>query len=153
MKKILTLTALILAIVFTANAQKKVKYSDIAGKQWKLTIDIGDEIEKELDDNDSFFERIVIKSVSGLVENVLDEIDIYFEFQENNRLKVSTHVFGEEESDYTSWKIVRGALVIDDSDNFKTDSDSRWYMMDDILVAVDEDEDFDDVHVYLVAVD
>ncbi len=154
MKKLLTLTLMIVTFTLTTQAQEKVKYSDIVGKQWKLTIDIGDEIDKELDKSDSFFERIVIKSVSGLVDNILDEIDIYFEFQDDNRLKVVTYVLGEEDIDYSSWRISKGALIIEDSDNFHTDRDNRWYMMDDILVIMDEDDhDFDDVRVFLVAVD
>ena len=87
-KRLLTLTALIVAITFSASAQKKLKYSDLEGKKWKLTIDVRDAIEEELDDSDSFFERLVIKSVSGLVDNILDDIDIYFEFREDNELKV-----------------------------------------------------------------
>lgn len=155
LKRILTLTALIIAITFSAKAQKKIKYSDLEGKKWKLTIDIRDKIEEELDDSDSFFERLVIKSVSGLVDNILDEIDIYFEFKKDNELKVTVYAFGEREVEYTEWWINKeGALVIDDTDSFKSDRNSKWYMVDDIIVAYDrDDKKLEDANVYLVAID
>lgn len=154
-KRLLTLSALVLAITFSASAQKKIKYSDLEGEKWKLTIDIRDEIEEELDDSDSFFERLVIKSVGGLVDNILDEIDIYFEFRRNNELKVTVYAFGEREVEYTEWRINRnGALVIEDTDSFKSDRDDEWYMVDDIIIAYDSDKrKVEDGNVYLVQVD
>ncbi|MEL6557809.1 MAG: hypothetical protein AAFQ94_06460 [Bacteroidota bacterium] len=154
-KRLLTLSALILAITFSASAQKKIKYSDLEGKKWKLTIDIREEIEEELDDSDSFFERLVIKSVGGLVDNILDEIDIYFEFRKNNELKVTVYAFGEREVEYTEWRINRnGALVIEDTDSFKSDRDDEWYMVDDVIIAYDSDKrKIEDGNVYLVQVD
>jgi len=153
-KRILTLTLLMAAITFSVTAQKKLKYSDLEGKKWKLTIDIAEEIEEELDESDSFFERLVIKSVSGLVDNILDEIDIYFEFEKDNELKVTVYAFGDREVEYTEWWINKdGALVIDDTDNFKSRHNSKWYLVDDIIVAYDSDDrDMRDANVYLVDV-
>ena len=150
-KRLLTLTLLMTAIAFGATAQQKIKYSDLEGKRWKLEIDITDEIEEELDDADSFLERLIIKGVSGFVGNLLDNIDIYFEFEKDNDLKITVYALGEREVEYTEWWIDRnGALRIDDSDSFSTDSDSRWYMVDDVIVAVDNKRDIKDSNVYLV---
>ena len=53
-----------------------------------------DYIEEELDSEDiPWFGRIVAESVTGLVFNILDELDIQFEFQRDNRLKIIVEVF------------------------------------------------------------
>lgn len=154
MKRLLTLTFLMAAITFSAAAQKKIKYSDLEGKRWKLTIDIRDEMEEELDEADNFFERLVIKSVTGLVDNIMDNIEIYFEFEKNHELRVTVYALGEKEVEYTEWWIDDdGALRIDDSDSFSSDRDSRWYLVDDVIVALDDDKrDLKDSNVYLVDV-
>ncbi|MEL7146457.1 MAG: hypothetical protein AAFO69_08825 [Bacteroidota bacterium] len=154
MKRLLTLTLLMAAITFGATAQQKIKYSDLEGKTWKLTIDITEELEEEADNADNFFERLVIKGVSGLVENILDNIEIYFEFEKNHDLRVTVYAMGEKEVEYTEWWIDDdGALRIDDSDSFSSDQDSRWYMFDDVIVAMNEHKrKLKDSDIYLVEV-
>ncbi len=148
---------MILGVISSAAiAQDKVRRSDVEGKTWKLKIDIDDELEEELDDADDAFERIIIKSVAGLVDGIIDGIDIYFEFMPNNELKITVEAFGEREVEYTEWYINKnGALVIEDTDSFDTDSDDIWLFVDDVLVAFDEDwdGDLDDQNVYLVRID
>ena len=155
MKKLILIVP-ILFMAFFANAQnKKVRESDLKGT-WKLVIDIDmDDIEDELEDEDNVFARIVLKSVSGLVDGILDEIDIYFEFQSDGRLRVMVDAFGEDEVEYTDWYInKRGELVIEDTDSFNTDDDNYWMFNGDVLVAYDEDGELDDdARVYLINVD
>ncbi len=136
-------------------AQDKVREKDIAGKTWLLKIDIDDELQDEIDDADSAFERMIIKSVSGFVDGILDGIDIYFEFQDDNDLKITVDAFGDTEIEYTKWYINRdGALVIDDTDHFDAD-DEIWLFVDDVLVAFDKnwDGDLEDRSVYLVEIE
>lgn len=138
-------------LVLFANAQKKkVKERDLDGV-WKLVIDIDkEEIADELDDEDNIFARIIAKSVIGIVDDVLDEIDIRFEFKSNNRLKVTVNAFGEEEVDYSTWKInKKGQLIIEEVDNFDSEED-YWLFEGDILVAYDDDGDEPSENVYLV---
>ena len=155
MKTLHKLFGLLLILGLTTGqllAQDKVREKDIAGKTWKLKIDIDDELQDEIDDADSAFERLIIKSVSGFVDGILDGIDIYFEFQDDNELKITVDAFGDTEVEYTNWYINRdGALVIDDTDHFESD-DEIWLFVDDVLVAFDKDWDGDleDRSVYLV---
>lgn len=155
MKKLIFIIPLLFIVVF-ANAQsRKVKERDLKGT-WKLNIDIDmDDIEDELEDEDNVFARIVLKSVSGLVDGILDELDIYFEFQDDGRLKVMVNGFGADEVEYSKWYINRrGELIIEDTDSFNTDRDDYWKFDGSILVAYDEDGRVDDdARVYLVNVD
>ena len=49
--------------------------------------------------------------------NILDEIDIAFEFEANNRLKIIVDAFGEKSVEYANWYIdSKGALIMDDDD-------------------------------------
>ena len=76
--KYITLSLLmILFIGFNAQSQEKVKDRDLRG-QWKMVFDFDEDyIEEALDSEDiPWFGRIVAESVTGLVFNILDEVDI-----------------------------------------------------------------------------
>ena len=144
-KTSLTFAILILLspIVF---AQEGLKEKDIRG-EWKLVIDIEEELEKELDDESNAFERMIAKSLSGFVVNLIDEIEVYFEFRANGELKIVVDVFDEREVEYEEWYInQQGKLVIGDNDFSDNDT---WIMKNGKLVPEDEDED----NVYLIRVD
>lgn len=158
MKKITTtLLALTLLMSIGANAQSKVKEKDLDGV-WMLKIEIDEENwKREIEDEDNAIARAVIRGVSGLVDGILDEIDVRFEFLKNNEVRIFTEVFGEEEVEYTDWNInSRGELEIGDTDHFDNADDTVWMMEDGILVAYDRDGKYkkdDDARVYLVRID
>ncbi len=147
MKRITITMGVIVAIFIMglhhSNAQDKVTEKRLLGT-WKLEIDIEeamDEAEQELDEEDNVFGQIVIKGVSGLVEGIMGNIEIYFEFKKNGELVIMTNAFGEEDTDYANWEInSRGELYIDDSKNIDMDDD--YWMMDgrNTLVAFEEGE-------------
>ena len=133
--------SLLVVLVFGSNlqAQKKVKERDLRG-QWKMVFDLDEDfIEKDLEDEDiPWIGSIVAKGVSGMVFNILDEIDLQFEFQDDHRLKVMVEVFGEREVEYARWYIdSKGALVLDDDDH----DDDVWLFEGKKLVAFDRDHD------------
>lgn len=143
-----------LFLVLFANAQKKkVKERDLDGV-WKLVIKIDkEEVVDELDDEDNIFAKIIAKSVIGIVDDVLDEIDVRFEFKSNNRLKVTVNAFGEEEVEYSEWKInKKGQLIIEDIESFDSEED-YWLFEGDILVAYDNSNDGPSENIYLVNMD
>jgi len=143
-----------LFLVLFVNAQKKkVKERDLDGV-WKLIIKIDkEEVVDELDDEDNIFAKIIAKSVVGIVDDVLNEIDIRFEFKSNNRLKVTINAFGEEEVEYSAWKInSKGQLILEDVDSFDSEKD-YWLFEGDILVAYDNDDDDPSENIYLVNMD
>ncbi len=136
MKSIALSLMLVLFIGFNAQAQGKVKERDLRG-QWKMVFDFDEDfIEEELDSKDiPWFGRMVAESVSSFVFNILDEIDIQFEFQPDHRLKIIVEVFGEREVEYARWHIdSRGGLVIDDDDDDK----DVWLFEGDRLFAYEK---------------
>jgi len=133
---------------------QKVKEKDIIGT-WKLIINIEEEMEKEADEADTILEEVIINAVSGFVDGILDDIDIYFDFREDNKVKITVHAYNEKETEYGRWYInKRGYLEmedIDDADNINFDTDDdEWKLIDGILVS---DEHEDDRTVYMTRVD
>lgn len=152
MKKTLLLLAAFSIGIFSY--AQKVKEKDIIGT-WKLVIDIEKEMEEEADDADTMLEEIFIKAVSGFVDGILDDIEIYFDFREDNELKITVNAYDEEETEYGRWFInKRGYLEIDDiddNDGINIDAeDDEWKLIDGLLVS---DEHEDDRNVYMTKID
>lgn len=109
----------------SVQAQKKVKEQDLKG-HWQMVFDFDEDfIKNELEDEPDipWLGKFVAHGVSGFVLNILDEIDIEFEFQSNNQLKIMIDAFGEESVEYANWHIdSKGALILDEDD----DDDDIW---------------------------
>tara|TARA_Y100001972_G_scaffold128707_1_gene191149 strand:- start:5313 stop:5741 length:429 start_codon:yes stop_codon:yes gene_type:complete len=128
-------------IAFTGNAQKKIKEKDLIG-QWKMVINLEEGFEKakeELDDNDDeFLGKLILSSIEGFASAILDEVDIYMDFQKDGKLRVIVEAFDEKEVEYSEWIINdKGFLLINDGKN-DVDID-HWILEDDVLVGYDED--------------
>ena len=126
------LLLLIVCLVFSVSyGQTKVTEKDLKG-EWKMIIDIDeDDIDEELEDEGPF-ERIIARSVSGFVLNLMEEIDIRFTFLKNHRLRIEVEVLGEREVEYSDWYInSHGELLIGDD----PDDDEVWMMNKDRLVS------------------
>ena len=135
-------------------AQQKVNGDDLVGN-WKLVIDIEEELEREADEEDNPFARMMIRGVSGLVEGILDNIDIYFDFQRDGEVKILVEAFDENEVDYAKWYINRnGELIIEDLDNDKIqfDDDDVWMMDGKFLVSIEEDRTIQE-NVYMTKIE
>ncbi len=135
MKYITLSLLLVLFIGFNVQSQDKVKERDLRG-QWKMVFDFDEDyIEEELEKEDvPWLGRIVAESVTGIVFNILDEVDIKFEFQPDHKLKIFVDVFGEQTVEYAYWYIdSRGALVLDEDDD-----DDVWLFEGDRLVAYEK---------------
>lgn len=119
MKSIALSFLMVFVVGINAQAQKKVKERDLKG-HWQMVFDFDKEfIEEELDEEEvHWLGKIIASGVSGIVLDILDEVDIRFEFQANNRLKIMVNVFDEEEVEYASWYIDHnGGLILDDDDH------------------------------------
>jgi hypothetical protein len=135
------LIAALMVMGVATQAQQKVNEDDLVGN-WKLVIDIEEELEREADEEDNPFAKMMIRGVSGLVEGILDNIDIYFDFQRDGEVKILVEAFDENEVDYAKWYINRnGELIIEDLDNDKIqfDDDDVWMMDGKFLVSIEED--------------
>ena len=145
MKRTLILFVAALSLGIGAQAQK-VSEKEVLGT-WKLIIDIEEELDKEAEEADNMLEEILIKTVSGFVEGIMDDIDIYFEFERNGKLKVTVNAYDDTETEKGTWYInKKGYLVIEDIDSDDNDfsigsDDDEWKLIDGILVSSDHEDD------------
>ncbi|WP_457652528.1 hypothetical protein [Rhodocaloribacter sp.] len=141
-RALLALTFLTLTAT-AAHAQSRVYEKDLTGT-WKLMIDLDGK------DADSALERIAMKAVDGL----LDEIDIRFVFMKDHRLKVVTRAFDDEEEDedYSEWRINdRGELILGDSDKVDFE-DTVWLRKGDRLLPFEVEDGKRKEKIYLVRI-
>ena len=145
MKRTITLFTAALCLAFVSQAQR-VTEKDIIGT-WKLVINIEEEMEEEAEDADTMLEEVSIKAISGFVGGIMDDIEIYFEFQSDNDVKITVNAYDEVETERGSWYInKRGYLVIedieDDDDDFNISTDDdEWKLIDGILVSDEHERD------------
>lgn len=126
MPRTLSALTLLLALATTANAQSRVHEKDLTGT-WKFVVDLHSEAQNA----DNALERVALKAAAGFME----EIDVRFEFQAQNRLKVTAKAFDEDaDVEYTEWTINdRGQLTFADTKNVQAE-DSVWMFVDGHLV-------------------
>ena len=117
--KSIALMITLLLVGLNVQAQKKVKERDLKG-HWQMVFDFDEDfIEEEIEQEDiPWLGEIIAKGVSGIVLDILDEVEVRFEFQKDNRLKIMIDAFGEESVEYAHWFIdSKSALVLDDDDH------------------------------------
>ncbi|MEM9325241.1 MAG: hypothetical protein AAGA85_06285 [Bacteroidota bacterium] len=136
----------------TAEAQK-LREKDLVGTSWKLNIDIEqalEEAEREVEEEDNLLATLVLRGVSGVVEGIIENIDVYFDFEDDNEVRVYVDAFGTEEVEYTYWEVnKRGELVIEDNEHFDSDGPSYWVMDQGVLVLDESQHDADDANIFL----
>ncbi|WOK07851.1 hypothetical protein RT717_04320 [Imperialibacter roseus] len=144
MKRTLLLIGLFAFTYVAAHAQRRVNERDLTGV-WKLVIDVDkDEVREEIEDEDNIVAQIFAETVTDFAFNIIEKIDIRFEFLPDNRLRVEANVFGESEVEYSEWRINKdGELWISDSDHFKVDDDDDdfWLMENGKLVSFEKQRD------------
>lgn len=149
-KKLTTLLLSVFVLTFSLQAQK-VKEKEVLGT-WKLIIEVDDELDKETEDAGTLLEEVLIKSVSGLVTGIIENIDIFFEFKKDHTATIVVNAYGEREVEQATWYINdNGYLEIeDDDDGIEIDAnDDQWKLIDGILVS---DEHEGDRNVYMTKV-
>lgn len=116
MKKLLAIT-LMMSLSLGVMAQKKVKKRDIIG-EWQLRIDIDrEEIEEEIEEEENWLARSLARSVSSFALDVVENIDVEFDFRSNGEVRVEVYVLGKREVDYLEWYITREGELIIESDS------------------------------------
>ncbi len=127
MKKLIT-TLLLIAVCVSVQAQKKVREKDILG-EWDLVIDLEEareEVEEELEEEESWLARRFARGISNFAMDIVESIDIKFDFREDGEVKLSMNIFGEREVEYLDWSINKdGELIIEDKDDDRRDSRRR----------------------------
>ena len=100
-------------------SQQKINPKDLYG-QWKLHIDIHEAMKEAADDR-SFIENVLISGVSDMVESILNEVTVTFDFQKNNELVLTIAITIEDtetEVENLKWNLnSKNQLIIEDIDN------------------------------------
>ena len=137
MKKLSILLTL-LAISAVSYGQSRVTQKALIG-EWQMVIDVDlDEVEEELE-NENWLARRIASSVTGLVSDILDEIDIKMDFRPNGEVKIMVEAFGERETDYAEWEInSEGELRIFDEDHRRWSNRHVSFGDDDDIWLMDE---------------
>jgi len=153
MKKLATLAltgAITLSVAF---GQSKLTENELLGT-WKMVIELDEvmaELDKEAKESETLLAEVIINSVSGVIEGVLDNVNIYLDFERGGRATVMVDAFDEREDDEdTEWYIKNGRLYIDDAGHFESDGDDYWVLRDGVLF-LEKDED-EKAKVYMVRV-
>lgn len=141
-------------------AQSKVRSRDLVG-EWKLVIDIDElDLREEIEDGTEDLDRlgeIISEAAVDLAVNIIDEIDIRFQFRDDNQVRIEVDVFGSHEVEYAEWYINKdGELIIEDEDSHHIGIDDLdvWLKEDDLLMAFEKDHDkLEYQNIYLIRVD
>lgn len=153
MKK-LTTTLLLVMVCASLTAQSRVREKDILG-EWDLVIDLDDareEIEEELEEEESWIARRFARGISNFALDIVERIDIKFDFREDGEVKLSINILGEREVEYLDWSINDdGELIIEDNDDDRNrrsrrnnnsfdfaDEDDVWLMKNGRLQAFEK---------------
>lgn len=141
----------ILGISYSAQAQK-INEKDLMGS-WHMVIDI-DAAMKDAKKDLNLFEKMIVGSVSGFVDTVLDMVDITIEFKPKGKalLKVDGPEVEDKETTELTWRYeASGGIIIDDyeSDQAHVDMDSVWRLEGDRLQSYEADGTLEK-HVYMI---
>jgi len=149
-KKILVMIAL-LSLSYNVMAQK-INEKELMGS-WHMVIDIDAAI-KESEKDLNLFEKMLVGSVSGFVDQVLEMVDITIEFLPKGKalLTVDGPDVQEKEVTELTWRHdASGGITIDDyeSDKAQVDFDSIWRLEGDRLQSYEADGTLEK-HVYMI---
>ena len=155
MKNLFTLFILTVLTSSVALSQSKISESSVIGT-WKMVIELDEvmeELKKEAEDSETIFAEVILKSVSGIVEGVMDRVQIYVDIKKGGKAIVRVNAFDEDGDDEdTEWYIKNDRLYIKNTDNFDSDDKGNWYMRDGVLFLDDQDDDDDKAKIYMVRV-
>lgn len=144
MKYIILSFLMVGSFSFSKNKEEKA----ILGK-WKLEINLKEQL-KEASEDLNLFEKLVVRSVSGLVQSVWEDIDVTFEFKKNQQLMLYIEVDLEEketEVETLSWKIdADGKIFIADIQNekVKISNDGYWKLKEGKLLFYNAEDELEE---------
>ncbi len=130
---------------------QKINEKDILGK-WKLQIDIKKQIDKESKEM-GLFEKIVIKSMSNMIESIIEEIDITFDFYKKGKLTLIVDVLDgrtPKEIETLNWYLDSNSnIIIDDikSEKVTINNDGYWKMVNDEMHFYEDDSEIEKVRL------
>lgn len=122
-------------------AQERVTEAKLLG-EWRMMINVEDEIRKEADE-EGFLTKMFLNGISGMVQGILDDIDIQMTFKKDGVLELVALYDGEvDDVETLSWRIdEKGHLYIDDFKNERVsiENDGYWMWENGRLISFEED--------------
>jgi hypothetical protein len=137
---------ILIIIAFVSMSQsalaQKINEKELMGS-WNMIIDL-DAAMKDAKKDLNLFEKMIVSSVSGFVDQVLEMVDITIEFKPKGKalLKVDGPDVEDKETTALSWQInANGDLIIDDyeSDQAHVNMDNIWRLEGDRLQSYEPD--------------
>lgn len=138
---LLSLVLLYIVGLGAATAQDRVTEARLLG-EWRMMINVEDEIRKEADE-EGFLTKMFLNGISGMVQGILDDIDIQMTFKKDGVLELVALYDGEvDDVETLSWRIdENGRLYIDDFKNERVsiENDGYWMWENGRLISFEED--------------
>lgn len=128
----------------TATAQNRLTPRTLEG-EWKLRIEVSDEIRREAESETNPFASAVMDGVAGMLSSLFDNLDIRFTFHRDGSATLKVHSGSEydaPEVETLYWSIDSdNRLVLEDRENPSVDLsfDNRWILRDGRLHATEDD--------------
>lgn len=149
-RKLFVSAVAVLFLCSAALVPGKTKEKDILGK-WKLHLDISEKIKEETEDEEGLGKAFA-RGIGSLVDELVSEVEITFEFKKNNVLIVTQNNDWDDEDEneieeYT-WKIDRKGRIQTNSiknKGLKVDDHEGWMLKGGKLIPMDKDDDLENV--------
>lgn len=141
------LTAVFASLSFTscaATAQNRLTPRTLQG-EWKLRIEVSDEIRREAESETNPFASAVMDGVAGMLSSLFDNLDIRITFHRDGSATLKVHSSSEydtPEVETLYWSIDSdNRLVLEDKENTNVNLsfDNRWTLQDGRLHATEDD--------------
>lgn len=141
------------AVLFLCSAAlvpSKTKEKNILGK-WKLHLDISKKIKQETKDEEGLGKAFA-RGIGSLVDELVSEVEITFEFKKNNVLIVTQNNNWNDEDkveieEYT-WEIDKKGRIKTISlknKHLSVDNNEGWILKNKRLIPMDKDDDLENI--------
>jgi len=122
--------------------QNEIEESDILGK-WEIKIKVKQIVKEQTKELD-FMEKMAAKLASGFAEDLVNNIDMFILFKQENKAILTLDYKSFYEQQEVGWSINENyEIVIDDSFNKKINigsGNNKWILKDDAIFIKNKDE-------------
>ena len=122
--------------------QNEIEESDILGK-WEIKIKVKQIVKEQTKELD-FMEKMAAKLASGFAEDLVNNIDMFILFKQENKAILTLDYKSFSEQQEVGWSINENyEIVIDDSFNKKINigsGNNKWNLKDDTIFIKNKDE-------------
>ena len=122
--------------------QNEIEESDILGK-WEIKIKVKQIVKEQTKELD-FMEKMAAKLASGFAEDLVNNIDMFILFKQENKAILTLDYKSFSEQQEVGWSINENyEIVIDDSFNKKINigsGNNKWILKDDAIFIKNKDE-------------